>query len=290
MRHSNHSLFMLIGFALILSVAVVLYQVGYVHAAHLAPKVKSAEEVSGKCKGNNNFAVGDEVHARGKGFLPNTPVKIYIIEQDDRCIWKFGDSIGTDASGGAETVTTSSKGKLPCTLIWGSASAGNHDIIVDANQDGIFNVGDAVDAIVVGSGLSVTKQPTISPAGVRDSVACGRGQFSFLVGEDVYVEGRGFNPNDTVNIYVKTNQGWMPGDPIGTDDGDGVDANIVTTPAGLLPCTKIWTNPLTIGEYDIVVDVNQDGNFNAGDVVNNRCLEIPVEPGDLLTGAGFRVQ
>lgn len=83
----------------------------------------------------------------------------------------------------------------------------------------------------------------------------------FKRNEYVHVFGSGFPPLTSVDVYVKNNKVWNAGDPIGNDNGDGVDV-VQTDSNGNIPCTHIWGAPLTSGHFDIVVDVNQDGTFN----------------------------
>lgn len=312
MRHSNH--FLLMCLAAILSAAIISYPSYQTYAA--APQVFSAKKINDKCKKKNSFAVGDEIWAKGKGLAKNKDVDIYIVEQDDRCLWRFGDPL-VDASGGTETVTTNSKGKFGCEKIWNSALEGNYDIIADVDQNGEYSSGDAVDSIVVGTGLSVsdTEPATVDPLGLTDldgdgtpETACLARQYFFLQLDDVYATGEGFPPGTNVDIYVKTNQGWNFGDSIGSDDGDGKETVTTTVDdpnttdedeGGVLPCTMIWDHTATAlppGEaFDIVVDVNQDGKYNNGgigdgDTINDRCFEAVLDPGDEFIGAGFRVE
>ncbi len=102
----------------------------------------------------------------------------------------------------------------------------------------------------------------------------------FPTGTDVYASGANFTPSSTVDIYVTLNKNWHSNrQPIGSDVGDGVNANVPTDSAGNLSCTKIWVSAST-GAYDVVVDNNQDGTFDPAD-------------GDAIDGqhggAGFRV-
>ncbi len=299
--------------AIIVLFAVVYHLLSdYTLAALVLPEVKSMKKPGTKCKPTDTFSVGNKIYAKGIHLFPNTQVKIYIVAQDDRCLWKFGDSIGTDVSGGAETVTTTARGKFSCKEIWGSAASGNYDIVVDANQNGIYDSGDAVDSITVGTGFTAGTQPTVFLLGLADTdgdgtpeTACLERKYFFPRTDDVYAEGEGFPASTDVDIYVKLNQGWNFGDSIGADDGDGAAVTVTTTvddlgttdedEGGRLPCTLIWDHTatggtLTGGEFDVVVDVDQDGYYTAGDAVYNRCFETPITPGESLTGAGFFVQ
>jgi hypothetical protein len=68
---------------------------------------------------------------------------------------------------------------------------------------------------------------------------------------------------------------WTGGESIGGDVGDGMDI-IHTDPVdGSIATTIIWTHPLTIGDYDIVFDVDQNGTF---DVISD-FVDDPGHPG-----------
>lgn len=92
----------------------------------------------------------------------------------------------------------------------------------------------------------------------------------FKTGDGVYVMGKRFTPLDTVDIYVTSNKVWNLGDPINADEStDGVEA-VATDSDGKIPCTMIWGSPVASGRYDIVVDANQDGIYNAGDAIDGK--------------------
>ncbi len=88
-------------------------------------------------------------------------------------------------------------------------------------------------------------------------------------GNDVYAKGTGFNPpNYLVDIYVVPDQNWVLGDIITADvTPDGVEQVIVGS-TGVLECTKIWGRVLVPGNYDIIVDANQDGTYDSGDAID----------------------
>lgn len=118
-----------------------------------APKVRSSKLKNNKCKTQNNFKTTDDVYAKGEHFLPSNSVDIYVALNQK---WNVGDAIGSDVSGGKETVIIDSEGKIPCTKIWGSPlTAGKYDIVVDANQDGTYNSGDAIDGKSINPGFKV---------------------------------------------------------------------------------------------------------------------------------------
>lgn len=78
----------------------------------------------------------------------------------------------------------------------------------------------------------------------------------FLLSEDVYVKGGCFGPFNDVDIYVVPNG-------VSTEPGNAVSGPIAATTDGdgHLPITLVWSNPLILGDYDVWVDVNQNGVF-----------------------------
>ncbi len=112
--------------------------------AYDGPTITSARKYFKGCKEANRFDdVDDNLYVKGSNFQPNTDVDIYVTENRR---WLFGDIIGFYVVNGAEPATTNSIGKLKCTKIWESPLVpGKYDIVVDANRDGTYNEGDAVD-------------------------------------------------------------------------------------------------------------------------------------------------
>jgi len=99
----------------------------------------------------------------------------------------------------------------------------------------------------------------------------GNPKSTFLPGEEVYVRGSGFPPNiafDSMTIYIIPDGAEaLPGNAV-------ADAIGMTDAAGALPVTLTWSPPLTVGEYDIWVDVNQNDIFDTGDAWNDQAIGI----------------
>jgi len=86
----------------------------------------------------------------------------------------------------------------------------------------------------------------------------------FEQSDNVYVRGRDFPPDTDVTIYlIPDGTEALPANAV-------ADASTTTNSTGGLPATSVWSQPLTSGEYDIWVDVNQNEVFDAGDVWNNQ--------------------
>jgi len=66
-----------------------------------------------------------------------------------------------------------------------------------------------------------------------------------------------------VNIYIVGNRTWTNGMAIPSDVSSDGRNTLQTTGTGSLGPANVWPPPLTIGEYDIVLDVNRNGVYNA---------------------------
>jgi subtilase family serine protease len=98
-------------------------------------------------------------------------------------------------------------------------------------------------------------QPTAA-----SSSATGASIDTYRVDADVYATGSGFT-TATVDIYVVHDRDWNNGDQIPSDVTGAVETASVAN--GDVGPVLVWHAPLMIGEYDIVIDANQDGFYNA---------------------------
>jgi hypothetical protein len=104
------------------------------------PKVRP---VDFKGEKERKFKLDESVYVKGRKFKPLTNVCVYITNNRR---WRNGDILTDISSNGVETVQTTSNGRIPKTLVWGAPIVkGNYDVVVDANCDGTFNRGDAVN-------------------------------------------------------------------------------------------------------------------------------------------------
>ena len=92
----------------------------------------------------------------------------------------------------------------------------------------------------------------------------GVNQTTFQPSDRVYAAGNNFPSNTNVQIYlIPDGQQASPTAAVAT-------ALATTNGLGVLPTTLVWSTPLTSGQYDIWVDVNKNGVFDAGDIWNNQ--------------------
>ncbi|MFQ6118630.1 MAG: hypothetical protein ACE5KE_01945, partial [Methanosarcinales archaeon] len=91
------------------------------------------------------FNLTENVYCYAGNLSANDVVDIYVVNNSDS--WDEGDTL-TDVSGGAETVTTDSSGNINVTMIWSTnLTVGKYDIVVDLDQDGVYDDDEPVDSL-----------------------------------------------------------------------------------------------------------------------------------------------
>lgn len=93
------------------------------------------------------------------------------------------------------------------------------------------------------------------------SDSSGNKKDSFLEGDEVYAIGSGYDPNTTYNLSITNNAAWTDGWSIASA-GILVTKTVTTDDSGNISVTPIWASAV-IGYYDVIVDVNGDGYYNA---------------------------
>jgi outer membrane protein assembly factor BamB len=99
-----------------------------------------------------------------------------------------------------------------------------------------------------------------------DSVGSPKATFDLT--DNVYVRGEGFTADSSVTIYL------LPDGADASPSNAVANASATTTSTGDLPVTLVWSQPLTLGEYDIWVDVYPNGVFDGADVWNSQAIGI----------------
>jgi hypothetical protein len=126
------------------------------------------------------------------------------------------------------------------------------DYTYDLNCDGISDL-----LVYSESYMSVLYKPLRGDS--SDTNRCKKELF--FTDEDVYAIGCGFVPFDWINISVVPDRDWTNGDLIPLDvSSDGV--NTVQADVNGSVFALVWPQPLTVGEYDIVFDANQNGYYD----------------------------
>jgi len=121
----------------------------------------------------------------------------------------------------------------------------------------------------------VPPQPTIESCdsmGVRED--------RFNLDETVYVSGSGYSPSTTYKLYLVNDVTWEDGMSIPARV-PSIATEVSSDSSGDIHPTAVWTDPLTPGNYDIVVDVNGNGVYDEGtDALDDK---------DITVTAGFFV-
>ncbi|WP_455370081.1 LamG domain-containing protein [[Eubacterium] cellulosolvens] len=120
--------------------------------------------------------------------------------------------------------------------------------------DALYNTG-------LGKAICITADATDSTGTIKDI---------FTTDETVYATGSGFTPGTSVDVYIVRDLAWNDGRAIPEDvSTDGMNT-VVADSSGNLGPTAVWSPALTNGEYDMVFDINQNGQYDAGiDVVDH---------------------
>lgn len=126
-------------------------------------------------------------------------------------------------------------------------------------------------------GKNKTIQIRLTP---RMLVSCGQSgeKDRFAVNESVYVSACGLImlPSSAPDypIYVVNDVNWSDGMAI-PPRLPGTETEIYQDPYGYVGRTLVWDKPLTPGRYDIIVDINENGVYNAGcDLLDDNSIAI----------------
>ncbi len=249
---------------------------------------------SSDSSGNNRYIFwpDEPVYVTGTLLPANNTINLYIMP--DRNEWLDGDNltnyIGDNSS--FETVTTDTNGNLSPTIIWPPRTAEGgalFDIIADitwnGTRNGKYDYGEPIDSIGT---AGFRAEP------IWSSNSSGNEKNTFSPNEKVYVKGKGFLSNFTVDIYVvKNKDNWIGGENLSALEISGGKETVTTDSNGNLPTTLVWTNPLP-GEYDIVADWDRDGIYDKNQTMtftegNQTITQTVTETVDDMDFVGFHV-
>ena len=93
--------------------------------------------------------------------------------------------------------------------------------------------------------------------------------------EDVYVIGNNYAPLASYNLYIVTDElVWTDGMAIPARV-TGSATSVTSDALGNVATTLAWSDPLILGKYDIIVDVNDNGIFDAAiDALDNSDIQV----------------
>jgi hypothetical protein len=97
---------------------------------------------------------------------------------------------------------------------------------------------------------------------------------TFMPGDEVYANGTWYQPQTTYDIYLVEDVTWVDGMAI-PPRVPGTATTVTTDANGNIPPTLLWSNPLTPGKYDIIVDVDGDGlYYSEADALDDNDVEV----------------
>jgi hypothetical protein len=131
-------------------------------------------------------------------------------------------------------------------------------VSVDRDRDGAYEHVFLSDAVLTGDEFAAA----IAGPTVESCNSTGMVKDSFDLSDSVYVKGEGYSPSATYDLYVVSATTWSDGMPI-PQRIEGTATTITSDISGNIPVTPAWNAPITLGNYDIVVDVNRDGYYNS---------------------------
>lgn len=123
---------------------------------------------------------------------------------------------------------------------------------------------------------SETNYITVQAVEIESCDSAGNKKDTFNSVEIVYAKGSGYLRSRNFNLTIVPDTTWVDGMPI-----SGMLVSVSSDASGNIQPTAVWNPPLNIGKFDIVVDVNGNGIYDAGiDALDDN---------DVVTTAGFLV-
>lgn len=124
--------------------------------------------------------------------------------------------------------------------------------------------------ILTYANLSFSPPPIIescNPSGSKKDV--------FSLGETVYLNGSGYSSSTSYDLYIVEDvEPWTNGLLIPARVADTL-TTVSSDPSGNILPTAVWGNPQTVGRYDIIVDVNGNGQYDADiDALDDNDVEV----------------
>jgi hypothetical protein len=97
---------------------------------------------------------------------------------------------------------------------------------------------------------------------------------SFELEETIYVMGTDYAPSTSYPVYVVVDTRWTDGIAFPSRVEDSA-TSITSNTGGDIEATPVWSSPLTLGKYDIVVDLNGNGVYDEGvDALDDSDVEV----------------
>lgn len=244
--------------------------------------------------GTNSFLneTGD-VYAVVANGPATTTVDLYVVSNNFQ-IFSNGDPLPTDVSGATESCTTDAAGACAATLIWENATvtlvdnkASMYDIIVDANQNGVWDEDtDFIDSQGYIAGLAIQEATpsadfgalSLGGSNIITDIACTMAGSAYCMHTNIFsgIDVYGYvNPSvqslDPHNIAWKFiilhSDSLADGDALTPIQSLGYNHTIDPLQWGCTNENRILLWPASThvaGCYDVVLDVNQNSIYDAG--------------------------
>lgn len=121
--------------------------------------------------------------------------------------------------------------------------------------------------------LEVTYTEQVPPT-IESCDSTGVKKDTFVLSDEVYATGTGYQPSTTYDVYLVEDVTWVDGMAI-PPGVPGTATSISSDATGDVPATLLWSGPLVAGKYDIVVDVDGDGLYYAeADALDDNDIEV----------------
>lgn len=123
--------------------------------------------------------------------------------------------------------------------------------------------------------LNYTNLHILHPPVIESCDVSGARKDGFASGEPVYVNGSGFAPFAIYDFYtVNDVENWVNGTPIPARVPNTA-INVSADVAGRISPTVAWSDPDTIGSYDMIVDLDDNGVYDSGiDILDNNDVQV----------------
>jgi hypothetical protein len=171
--------------------------------------------------------------------------------------WTYSGNVGLGVSIDADNVVT---------VTYSSGWLGSETIT--------FTVTDATSQSADDDATFTVK--TCGGVTVESALASGVLENTFLIGQSVYAIGSGYAATTTYDLYIVEDTTWPDGKTIPARVA-GTKTSVLTDGDGNIAAgTLIW-NSCAEGKYDIVVDVNGNGDYDAGTDALDSNVEVGFE-------------
>jgi hypothetical protein len=143
-------------------------------------------------------------------------------------------------------------------------SPGTYDVTAEMTgyvSETVTGVSVVADATVV-QDIALTPEVIPPEPSIESSDAAGNKKDKFNPSDTVYVYGSQYGTDQEYDVYVVADASWTDGMSIPARIA-GTATTVTSDASGNIPAgTQVWSSPLVPGKYDIVVDLNSNGQYD----------------------------